>query len=124
VRLNGRGVGRAFGSKSSVSVHLNAQVYNLNNPLERNEQFESSICPIKHTLEGRFDQNPSDQTVRLNALCCIIEFQQKRCENFVAKSPVILNLLKNQCQHIFSFAYYRYNIWSTVKWAHVFLFFV
>ena len=72
MRLNGRGVGRAFGSKSPASVHLNGKFDNLNYPLKRNEQFESSICAIKRTLVGSFDQNPSDQTVRLNALCSIV----------------------------------------------------
>jgi hypothetical protein len=68
VSLNGRGVGRAFESKSRASVHLNGQVGNSNYPIKRNEQFESTICPFKGTLAGRFDKNLFDQTARLNAL--------------------------------------------------------
>ena len=71
VRLNGQRVGRAFGSKSPSNVHLKGLVDILNCPVKRNEQFESSIFLIKRTLEERFDQNQSEQTVRLNAQCCI-----------------------------------------------------
>ena len=63
VSLNGRGVGRAFESKSRASVHLNGQVGNSNYLIER-----KLICPLKGTLAGRFDKNLFDQTARLNAL--------------------------------------------------------